>query len=314
MKPWIKRWLLIGGICLLVTVIVFIVISFYKDDFTDMGDKIFSKRKSVQEIKIDEYTKRIEEDPDNYYLYYYRGRLYSNFKDHSKKLADYAKAIELNPEATEVYGSRSLFYFIKGNASENDAEKNDYYDLALKDINRCIELKPENAYYYEGRAEILNKMGKFDEALAELNKALELGYPERDAREFRAGIFLNMEDYDNYLENIIVELDLTGENKSNRKPKAYLKNAEVLVDAGEYDKAILLYDKMIEKFTNPLYSWIHVEKGKALEQAEKIEEALKAYNDFMAIEDEKDDSKRDHDRIEFVEKQIKDLKRRNNGK
>ena len=89
-------------------------------------------------------------------------------------LADYNKAVELDPDDANVYNSRGSLH-----TSQEE------YDLALKDFNKALEFKHPHyddlysgrhrrARSYNGRGSVYCAQHRYDLALADYNKALEL--------------------------------------------------------------------------------------------------------------------------------------------
>jgi tetratricopeptide (TPR) repeat protein len=81
-------------------------------------------------------------------------------------IANYSKAIEINPRFAEAYNNRGLAYAYKGQ-----------YGQAISDYNKAIETNPKlaEAYYNRGAAYYLN--GEHDKACKDVRKAQSLGYP-----------------------------------------------------------------------------------------------------------------------------------------
>ena len=79
-------------------------------------------------------------------------------------LADFSKAIKLNPNNAKAYNNR-------GNVYSNNKK----YDLAIADFSKAIELNPNNpqAYYNRGVVEFYS--GKKDAACKDMKKAANLG-------------------------------------------------------------------------------------------------------------------------------------------
>jgi tetratricopeptide (TPR) repeat protein len=61
---------------------------------------------------IADYTKAIEINPNYASTYYNRGILKKDLKDYSGAIADYTKAIEINP-------NYAIAYYNRGNSKEN---------------------------------------------------------------------------------------------------------------------------------------------------------------------------------------------------
>jgi serine/threonine protein kinase len=89
------------------------------------------------------YTKAIELDPTYTYAYYSRAILKANeLRDPAGALADYSKTIELNPRFASAYHGRAIL----------EAEIFNNLIRALTDYNKAIELDPQCADVYYHRA------------------------------------------------------------------------------------------------------------------------------------------------------------------
>src|SRR5208282_4616019 len=60
-----------------------------------------------------------------------RGNVHLNLKDYDRAVADYGRAIELNPKYAIAFNNRGFAYRSKGR-----------YDRAIQDYNRAIEISP----------------------------------------------------------------------------------------------------------------------------------------------------------------------------
>jgi tetratricopeptide (TPR) repeat protein len=91
---------------------------------------------------IADYTKAIGLDPKNAEAYYKRGEAKSHFNDNSGAILDVDKAILLN-------SNDANYYTLKGNAHISLRK----YDLAIQDFDKAIELTPNDAYLYRRRGD-----------------------------------------------------------------------------------------------------------------------------------------------------------------
>ena len=75
--------------------------------------------------------------------YYNRGKAYHDKGAYETAIADYTKALELNPKDADVYNNRGASYLVNG-----------VYGGAIADYTKVIELKPRlaSAYYNRGLA------------------------------------------------------------------------------------------------------------------------------------------------------------------
>ena len=114
---------------------------------------------------IADHTKAIELNPDDSDLYQHRGISKQILKDYNGAIADYTKAIELNNEgAYEQFASYHLHYE-RGN-SKNDLK--DYYG-AIADYTKAIEVF-SHIYGY-GSSDAYYNRGISKENLGDLNGA-----------------------------------------------------------------------------------------------------------------------------------------------
>ena len=99
-------------------------------------------------------------DPNAYNV---RGIAYAEAGRSQEALADFGRAIELNPFFFQVYANRALVLMNLGRLDE-----------ALADFNRALQVNPGYASAYAGRGSVLQDMGRPDLALVDYNQALGL--------------------------------------------------------------------------------------------------------------------------------------------
>jgi len=129
----------------------------YYDRGRALGDK-FDRKGAIAE-----YTKAIEIDPTYVKAYLNRGMERGAIDDHEGAIADLTRVIELDPSVMQAYLSRG---------AERIFTKDD--DGALADFTKTIELDPRQPAAYNNRAIVYKRQGKFDLAAADEKKAHEL--------------------------------------------------------------------------------------------------------------------------------------------
>lgn len=85
-------------------------------------------------------------------------------KDYDGAIADYTKAIELNPNNANTFINRAI-----GKVGLKD------YDGAIADYTKAIELNPNDAIAYYSRGYIKSFWGLDSEACQDIRKAQKLG-------------------------------------------------------------------------------------------------------------------------------------------
>ena len=153
--------------------------------------------------KIEEYTKKIEKEPNNASNYYNRGFTYFLLKKYEEAIKDYDKAIELNPNNASYYNNRGISF---NNLKE--------YEKAINDYNKAIELNPSYALAYNNRGVSLDNLKKYNEAINNYNKAIELD-PNYSVSYFNKGlVYRELGKYEEAINNYSSAIKLNSNNSS----------------------------------------------------------------------------------------------------
>jgi len=118
--------------------------------------------KGDKERAIADYTRAIELEPGEAIAYSRRGAVFEAKGDSDRAVIDYTKAIalEVDPKKAPFY-ARAMIYLKKGQ-----------YDLAASDFTKTIEVNPSEGY--ARRASAYLKAGKPAQALPDAEHALKL--------------------------------------------------------------------------------------------------------------------------------------------
>jgi len=112
---------------------------------------------------IANYTKAIDIDPRYARAYYNRGNTYSYKKDYDRAIADYTRAVESDPSYAWAYNDRGNAYSAKKD-----------YDRAIADYTRAIEIDAKHAWAYDNRGLAYHKRKDYDRAIADYTRAIEI--------------------------------------------------------------------------------------------------------------------------------------------
>ena len=96
------------------------------------------------------------------FFYLNRGAVYQRLKDKDRALADYTRAIELQPNNAMAYTNRGVLYELEGD-----------HERAILDFDRAVELDPKLARAYANRGASYLRKGDVDRALADFDRAIE---------------------------------------------------------------------------------------------------------------------------------------------
>lgn len=131
--------------------------------YSDRGYKYLEDEN--YDLAIAEYTKAIDLDPTLASLYYNRGVAYGHKSNYDLAIADYSKSIELDPEYVDAFINRGIAYSSTGD-----------YDQAFHDFNKAIELNPNDPFPFYNRAIAFETIGNYESALADYDRAIELNF------------------------------------------------------------------------------------------------------------------------------------------
>jgi tetratricopeptide (TPR) repeat protein len=112
---------------------------------------------------IADYGRAIGVDPKNAAAYRYRGHAYKDKGDLDRAMADYNRAIELDPKSADAHTGRGAGFEARGDL-----------DRAIASYSRAIELDPHLALAYNGRGNCYKAKGDLDRAIADYSRAIEL--------------------------------------------------------------------------------------------------------------------------------------------
>jgi tetratricopeptide (TPR) repeat protein len=102
-------------------------------------------------------------------LYNDRGVEYANKNDRDRAIADYEKAIQLNPGYSDAFSNRGDAWRVKGD-----------FTRALADLDQAIRLNPKNANPYYNRGLVREAKKDLEGALSDFKKFTELAPSDPD--------------------------------------------------------------------------------------------------------------------------------------
>jgi tetratricopeptide (TPR) repeat protein/S1-C subfamily serine protease len=197
--------------------------------------------------------------------YLNRGILYHNQQKYNLALADYTKAIELNPNYALAYNNRGTLY--------DDQQK---YELALADYNQAIELNRNNAQAYYNRGNLYYDLQKYDLALSDYNKAIDINPNFANAYNNRGNLYDDLQKYDLALSDYNQALQLNPND-----PMAYLNRGLLYYNLQKYELALADYNQAIR--INPNYALAYNNRGGLYKDLQKYDLALSDINKAIEI-------------------------------
>lgn len=132
-----------------------------------------------------------------------RASVYLNLEDTVKALADYATAIKLHPEASDLYENRGDVYY-----------EQERYDLADADYKKLVELSPGETIGYMGLGRNANAQERWDDAIKQFDYVTKLDAEYSQGYSFRAEAYMGKEKWAEATDDIVKSLDLSWDRKA----------------------------------------------------------------------------------------------------
>ncbi|MGC1374624.1 MAG: tetratricopeptide repeat protein [Anaerolineales bacterium] len=131
-----------------------------------------------------EYDRAIDLQPKEATIYYNRGITHNANHDYATALINFNKAIELRPDYAAAYTNRGLVY--------DDLQD---YSAALSDFTKAIELQPDNINAYNNRGITFGHMQNHAAAVADFTKVIELQPNVVRVYNNRGRAYIDLKDY-----------------------------------------------------------------------------------------------------------------------
>jgi tetratricopeptide (TPR) repeat protein len=174
---------------------------------------------SREDLAIADYTKAIEIDPKHAEAYYRRGNVFAVMDPLGVIGRNRERSVSEYDKAIEIEPAHRWAYGRRGYANELSGN----HDRAIADYTKHIEMNPKDALRgYWGRGRTYHRVNDYDRAIADYSKVIELDPPATDLPE---GILQIVPNYN-----------------------GYRARADAYFDKKDYDRAIADYTKLVESF------------------------------------------------------------------
>ena len=221
------------------------------------------------DLALADYNKAIQINPDFAQAYINRGFVYHEQKKWDLALADYNKAIQINPEFAQAYNNRANLY--------SEQKK---WDVALADYNKAIQINPKGAYIYFNRAtNIYNNQKKWNLALADYNQAIDINPKYAAAYNNRANLYTEQKKWDLALADYNKAIQIAPNNI-----KHYFGRSILYTDQKKWELALADYNKIIQ--INPDHAFAYSSRADIYRIQQKWDLALADYNKAIDINPE----------------------------
>jgi tetratricopeptide (TPR) repeat protein len=217
------------------------------------------------------FDKAIKLNPNDYYFYYWRGRIYFE-----KRLYEFKIFLKSNvfllPDEAYFYGWRGIAYYEKGD-----------YDKAIECFTEAIELEPDEAdfYYWRGRSYYEKK--RYDEAIEDFTEAIRLEPNEAGFYWWRGRAYYEKADYGKAIEDFTKAIKLKPDDAY-----IYWWRGRARYRKGEHNESIQDFTEAIKLKPDDadFYGWrggAYYEKGKYDEAIHDLTKAIELKPDMAGF-------------------------------
>lgn len=230
---------------------------------------------------VEYWTVQINKDPKNAKAYIERGRLNLKSDEFPEALADFNKALELDPKGEQGYQAyrlRSQMSFVQ-----------ERYVNALSDANKAVNLRPDDHRAYLERAAAASELQKYKEAIADCEKSLSLNPKNEHGNKYwayynEAAIYNTMGRHSDGKAAAEKAIRL-----NDSLPQAYAARADANIGLKNYKEALSdtnevltqIAPKHVESLLNRAFAYFYLnqlDKAKAdIDKVLELDRRYKAY-------------------------------------
>lgn len=174
--------------------------------------------------------------PDGYFSL---GVIATVEKDYQRSVDLFSKALTLQPKDSAIFQYRSAAYTL--------LHKD---ELAIKDLDMVIKLKPLEYQGYVTRADALTRLKRFDDAIADYTAAIKCEPRQYITRMYRATLFIKLGRYKDAVNDYTEAINLNplDEDLFLRRGNTYVLMKDYQHALTDYNEALSLSDEYESAF------------------------------------------------------------------
>lgn len=205
---------------------------------------------------IAEFTRALRINPKSVQVYNARGFAYATKGNQDRAIADYSESIRLDPKFAIAYNNRGNSYRIKRD-----------YDRAIADYTEAIRINPGYAFAHYNRGLVYGNKGDYDRAIANFSEAIRIDPKLVVAYNDRGNAYNAKHDYDRAIANFTAAIRLN--------PKfavGYNNRGNTYRAKKDYDRAFADYGMAIR--LDPEYATAYFNRASAFMDRQKYSSAI----------------------------------------
>ena len=214
---------------------------------------------------IADYDKALEIDPQSAEVYSNRGGVKDSMGDHAAALADFDRALEIDPQLAGAYSNRGIAKNHMGS-----------YAAALADFDRALEIDPQDMKAYYNRGVAKDKISDYAAAIADFDRALEINPQYAVIYNSRGKTKGNMGDHAAALADFDRALEI-----DPQYVEAYSNRGQTKGEMGDHAAALADFDRALE--IDPQYAVAYNNRGNVKSNMGDHAAALADFNKTLEI-------------------------------
>jgi tetratricopeptide (TPR) repeat protein len=193
-----------------------------------------------------------------------RGLGYAAKNDYDRAIADYDKAIGIDPAYAKAFDSRGFAYYGRRD-----------YDRAIADFDQAIKFDPNTAIPFRDRGLAYRAKRDYDHALVDFTEALRIDPNYRDAINERGLTYENKGDFDRAIADFSEAIRIDPKFAPAIFSRGVMYGAKGDLDRmkADYDAAIALKPDQASYYNARVYMWI--KKGDFEHAMADVEQGLR---------------------------------------
>jgi len=194
------------------------------------------ERNNVWKDELTLWANVVSKSPNKARPYCNRGIAYDGLGHQDKALADYSKAIEIDPAYSDAYSNRGIIYGTRGQ-----------YNKAIADFTKAIEFAPDDSFSIWNRGITYSILQQWDKAITDYTRSIEINPYTYDPYFKRGESYDKLRQWQKAIADYSMAIEINPAHD-----KAYNNRGLVFANLKQWDKAIADYSKAIG--INPGYS------------------------------------------------------------
>jgi tetratricopeptide (TPR) repeat protein len=221
---------------------------------------------------VADYSRAIELDPKDALPWFDRGNAYAGLEQYDKAVTDYSQAIALEPKYVPAWNNRGKAYSKLGQP-----------DKAISDYSRAIALYPKHAFPWYNRGQEYSKLGQPDKAIADFSQAIKLAPKAALPWYNRGNAYYKLSQHDKAVADYDTAIQL-----DPKLAQAWMNRGILYCHhLGRPDKAVVDFSRAIELRPKDALIWSN--RGEAYSELGQLDKAVADFSQAIKL-DPKDTS------------------------